>query len=325
MLTLKGIDFGKIFCATGARGFYGEGYPFHRLWRHYGMDWNGTGFSGKTLTLLPRRGTKHNEPGNMPLKEDGVTPQELSPRCIWTNFRTGEMINAVGLSNFGAKFYLDSGQYQKIDRPFFISFMCMAGDRAGREAELREFCQLLKRYLSRFKAAVALQLNFGCPNSDHDLTEFYTEICQLCELAKSLLGIPVVVNCNALMPTRILIEVSQVADALWIGNTIPFKDALTREQISWQRFGEESPLRRRGIKADGGLSSPDCFPFTLSKIAQLRDSDVRIPIVGGNGIRTRMDIIELHLVGADAAFIGSLAVVRPRSMKTVIEAANGYF
>lgn len=320
MLKLQDTDFGSVFCATGARGFYGEGYPFHRAWRYFGMDWTDTGFAGKTLTLLPRRGSEHNEPGNMPLKDDGVTPKEFSPRCIWVDFRRGEMLNAVGLSNFGAKFYFDSGQYHKFERPFFISFMCMANDTAGREAELREFCQLFKRYLP-FRAPVALQLNFGCPNAKHDLAKFYAEICRLCELAKSLLGIPVVVNCNALMPTNILIEVARVADALWIGNTIPFNDPATRDRIDWERFGDESPLLRRGISTGGGLSSHTCLPFTISKVAQLRDSGVNTPIISGNGIRNPSDIFDLAKVGTDAAFIGSLAVVRPWNMQSVVRTA----
>lgn len=318
MLELAGVPFGSIFCATGARGFYGEGYPFHKYWKRAGMMWDGTSFSGKTLTLLPRK-------GNMPLKEDGVTPIELVPKCIWASFRNdGEMLNAVGLSNKGAKFYLSTGNYHKLDKPFFISFMCLAEDAAGREEELRDFCMMLRSYMP-FKTSVALQMNFGCPNSGHNLTEFYSEICKLLEIAKSLLGIPVVANTNALMPTSVLLEVSRMADALWIGNTIPFREPSTIGRIDWSRFGSVSPIRRRGIEGDGGLSSPACLPFTLEKIQELRDSGVHIPIVGGNGIRTVEDISDLDRVGADAVFIGSIAVVRPHRMKEIIDWARFTF
>lgn len=317
MLTLNGVKFGPVFCATGARGFYGEGYPFHRYWKHVGMNWEGTGFSGKTLTLLPRK-------GNMPLEDDGVTPKEFSPKCIWVDFQRGEMMNAVGLSNKGAKFYLDTGNYHKIDKPFFISFMTLAEDAAGREAELREFCSLLRRY-APFHVPIALQINFGCPNSGHDLCEFYAEICKLIEIAKSILGIPVVANTNALMPTSVLAEVSRIADALWIGNTIPFKDATTKNRIDWNHYGDTSPIRRRGIEADGGLSSPVCLPFTIEKVSELRDSGVKVPIIGGNGIRMVQDISDLHSAGCNAVFVGSLAVVRPHRMKKIISLAQHKF
>ncbi len=261
----------------------------------------------------------------MPLEKDGVTPKEIMPRCIWTNFRHGgEMINAVGLSNFGAEFYLRTGNYHKISKPFSISIMLVGKDATGREVELRDFCKILKSHLP-FRSPVALQINFGCPNSGHNLNEFYEEMCQLIEIAKSLLGIPIIVNCNALMPTPVLVEVSRIADALWIGNSIPFDDPATRHLINWSRYGNGSPIRRRGFNADGGLSSPVCLPLTINKIRELRDSEVKIPIVGGNGIRTTNDLGQMDAAGCDAVFIGSLAVVRPHRMKTIIDEANRYF
>ena len=323
MLKLDGQSFGNIFCATGSRGFWGEGYPFHEYWKHFGMDWSGTGFAGKTLTLRSRE-------GNMPLEDDGVTPKEAFPRSVWTSFfNEGEMMNAVGLSNRGAAFYLRKGHYHDIKKPFFLSFMTLAEDASGREVELRDFCRLLLSYLP-FRAPVALQINFGCPNSGHDLNEFYGEICKLVEMAKAMLRIPVVVNCNALMPTPVLIEVARIADALWIGNTIPWN---ATDKIDWSRYGDVSPVRskldpkgaRKEEKIDGGLSSPVCLPFTLQKIKELRDSGVNTPIVGGNGVRTIHDVIDLSSAGCDAIFIGSIAVVRPRRMQKIVSLSYQIF
>jgi dihydroorotate dehydrogenase len=343
-LILGAENFGQIFCATGARGFYGEGYPFHKLWKYTGMNWRGTGFSGKTLTLESRRGQEFGEPGNMPLEEDGVTPKELMPRSIWTSFRNGgEMVNAVGLAGFGARFYLQTGNFHRIKKPFSLSFMTLANDASGREAELREFCVLLRGYLP-FKTSVVLQINFGCPNSGHDLSKFYSEICGLVEIAKSILGIPVIPNVNALMPTSVLVEIARIADGLWIGNTIPWKST---DQIDWSRYGERSPVRnqldpirwewneekqmhlpvemRKKDAIDGGLSSPVCLPITIEKVQDLRDSGVTVPIIAGNGIRTRKDISDLKEVRCNAVFVGSLAVVRPHRMKGIISFAHETF
>ena len=319
------VAFGPIFCAVGARGFFGEGYPFHEYWRCAGMTWEGTGFAGKTLTLEPRRGKKFGEQGNMSLRSNGLTPEELFPRSIWTNFGNGgEMINAVGLSNFGARFYLGKGRYWKIKKPFFLSVMLVSEDSNERLDELIQFCRLLERYLP-FNAPVALQINFGCPNSGHNLSRFYAEICTLIETAKSLLGIPIVANTNALMPTPILVEAARIADALWIGNTIPFGDKEAGRHIDWSRFGKVSPIRKRGIPADGGLSSPSCLSLTLEKVRALRDSGITIPIVGGNGIRTIEDLDMLYQTGCDAVFVGSLGVVRPWRMPGIIRAAHEIF
>lgn len=324
-LNVKGsgtVDFGNVFCAPGTFGFYGEGYPFHRLWKHLGLTASGLGFAGKTLTLDPT-------PGNMPLKDDGATPREWNPKCIWVDFVKGLVMNAVGLSNFGARFYLGSGFYHRLSTPFFLSFMTMAKDSAGREAETRSFCRFLKSHLP-FRAPVALQINFGCPNSGHDLAEFYGEICKLIEIAKSILGIPVFANTNALMPTEVLIEVSRIADGLWIANTVPWK---ATPRIAWEKIGKVSPIRQRldpqnlkpESKIDGGLSGPACLELTVEKISALRNSGVTIPIVGGNGIRTRDNLLNLKTVFCDAVALGSVGLVRPRGMKQLIGVAHEYF
>lgn len=317
------INFGNVFCAPGTFGFYGEGYPFHRLWKHIGLTRTGLGFAGKTLTLS-------ETPGNMPLKNDGFTPKEWNPKCIWVDFVRGLVMNAVGLSNAGARFYLDNKFYYQISTPFFLSFMPLAGDRAGREAETKEFCRVLMLHFPFFHAPVALQINFGCPNSGHDLAEFYGEICALIEIAKRILGIPVFANTNALMPTEVLIEISRIADGLWIGNTVPWK---ATPRINWDKIGNISPIRRRldpknlkpESKIDGGLSGPACLPLTIEKIAHLRNSGVTIPIVGGNGIRTRDDLLNLKTVFCDAVALGSVGLVRPKGMKQLIGAAHEYF
>lgn len=332
MLTLNGIKFAPVHCATGARGFIGEGYPFHQYWRFLGMDWNGTGLSGKTMTFKPRKGSEFQgeggkpQLGNMPLKEDGMTPQEVFPKCIVANFARhgGEMLNAVSLSNFGLEFYLKLGKYQALTDPFFVSVLLDASDPEGKKEELREICRLIWKYRP-YRAPMAIQINYGCPNSGHDLTTVYTQMCEEVELVKSLLGIPVFVNCNALMPTPVLVEVSRIADGLWIGNTIPWRAPETIGAIDWETFGKDSPIRRRGFNADGGLSSHQCLSFTSSKVALLRAGGVKIPIVAGNGIRTREDVNILKAVGADGIFIGSLAVVRPLGMRGLIQYANEIF
>ena len=315
-----------VFCATGARGFWGEGYPFHKIWRRFGMDWKGTGFSGKTMTLLPHRGKDFKEKGNMPLREDGTTPIEWFPKCIHVDFfrNGGEMFNAVGLASFGLEFYLRSGKLHTITDPFFISIALDSADPAGQEEELRDVCRIIGSYMP-FRAPIAVQLNEGCPNNEHEICQAPKVISHRVEIVKSILGVPVWVNCNALMPTEVLKEVSRVADGLWIGNTIPWRAPETVGRIDWDRYGDMSPIRARGIAADGGLSSHQCLQFTVEKVAALCDNEVRAPIVAGNGIRTTDDIDVLHKAGANGVFVGSLAVVRPLRFQEVVAYATRVF
>jgi len=49
------------------------------------------------------------------------------------------MLNSVGLSNFGARFYLDKGVWQKFTEPFCISFMAIGKTRRERMKECSGF------------------------------------------------------------------------------------------------------------------------------------------------------------------------------------------
>lgn len=316
MLTLRGVNYGSTFCAVGARGFAGEGYPFHKLWYWFGMDWSGSALAGKTMTLDPRA-------GNMPLKDDGMTPVELFPKCIWASLRNGgEMVNQVGLSNFGLDFYLRRKIFADLTEPFMTSVMLMEDTQMKRRQELHQILILFKdRMITRAKAW-ALQINFACPNTGHALTELQAEMPELVGLARRHLpDVPIVVNVNALMPTSILVETSKVADALWIGNAIPFGE----RGIDWSRFGGRSPLARKNPEWKGGLSSPECFDLTLAKLFDVREAGIKIPVVVGNGIRTTGDLSRALQYGAKAVFMGSVAVTRPRRMKKLITCSNILF
>lgn len=331
MLTMRGVDYGSTFCAVGARGFAGEGYPYHRLWWFLGMSWKGTTLAGKTMTELYRNGQLENgvPQGNMILKDDGMTPKEYFPKCIWGSLRHGgELVNQVGLSNFGLKFYLRQGVFNKMKKPFMTSIMLMESTREKRRMELFRMLHLLRDRMPSW-ATYALQINFACPNTDHDVSEFYEEMVSLVALAKSILsGVPIVANVNALVPTDVLVGVARVADALWIGNTIPFGDP--RSTVNWKRFGVNgaapiSPLALRNQKWVGGLSGPDCFWDTEQKVKDVRRHDKTIPIVAGNGIRTKDHVRRLKDAGADACFYGSGNTVRPWYSRSVIKYSNQVF
>src|SRR5687768_15371924 len=104
-MRLRSIEFGPVFNAAGAQGFFGEGYPYHRWWKLMGLTFKGCGLVAKTTTL-------HQRPGNMPLQDDGITPQEWRPKCIVVRPLQGVVLNAVGLSGRGAKPLLDDGRWQ---------------------------------------------------------------------------------------------------------------------------------------------------------------------------------------------------------------------
>ena len=87
-MILQGIDFGPVWCASGARGWFGEGYWFHKLIP--GLDFSNSTFVSKTTTLNARK-------GNMLLNERGEA-KERFPKCVVVNLRKGIVLNSVGLS-----------------------------------------------------------------------------------------------------------------------------------------------------------------------------------------------------------------------------------
>lgn len=323
-MKLKKINFGHISCAVGALGFYGEGYPFHKwyklLFYIFGYSWKDYTFAGKTMTLKSRRGKAFNEPGNMPLKNDGVTPQELLPKSIWVEPKIGEhMLNCVGLAGFGIEYYLRLGHYQKMTQPYFISIMDMDPENAI--DEITQMCELIVQYLGNSNNSIyGVQLNCACPNTDSKVSKIPTELIAKLQAMRNVLGenIPIIANFNALVNTSTLEAIDEFVDAYWIGNTIPAGADVPG--IDWSRFNVrmendewKSPLTDRDNRfPPGGLSGPLCFFPTREKVREMQESpNITKPIVAGNGIRSQQNVQDLYNAGAQGVFVGSGAVTKP--------------
>ena len=316
MLNLRGVPFGEVFCAPGAKGFFGEGYPYHRIAEKLGMTWKGTTFVSKTITVPPRA-------GNMPMKPDRLTPREpFIPRSIVIKPLSGHVLNAIGLTGPGAQWALEQKQWQLRLEPFMISFMSVASTAEERLRETEEFASLIKAHGDEFRAPFAIQFNRACPNSGHPPTAFYSETVQLLDVLGEI-GVPVVVNFNPTVPGEVMKATAhhEACDALWIANTIPWGD----DRINWEQlFGTtQSPIgaRKLPVGGDGGLSGPACLPHTIERVLEARRLEIDTPIVAGNGIQRRSDVALLRKAGADAIAIGTVAMVRPWRMAAIIEEA----
>ncbi len=320
LLTLRGKNYGSVFCAPGALGFFGEGYPYHKMAKYFGMSWRGTGFVSKTITYPARE-------GNMPLQSDRLTPVErLMPRCIVVKPFSGHVLNAVGLSGPGAEWALGTGRWQQRIDPFMISFMSVAGSADERLAETQKFVELLKGQLPYFRGKPAIQANRACPNSGHLPDDFYEETTEMLNLLGEL-DIPVVVNFNPTVPVDVMQATAahDVCDALWIANTIPWGDP----RIDWEKiFGSnESPLAARDLQVagGGGLSGPACLPWTAETVKSARKAGITKPIVAGNGIQRARDVEWLRnpeAINADAVAIGCVGMVRPWRMRNIIKTSS---
>ena len=68
----------------------------------------------------------------------------------------------------------------------------------------------------------------------------------------------------------------------------------------------------------GGFSGPAIKPVALRMVYQVYDA-VKIPVVGGGGVSTAEDVIEMMLAGATAVEVGAANLVDPYACKKIIE------
>jgi dihydroorotate dehydrogenase len=315
-MQLRGINFRPVYNASGAQGFFGEGYPYHRYWKYLGLTFEGCGFIAKTTTLEARA-------GNLPLNNN-LTPQEWVPKCIIVNFWQGIVLNAVGLSGPGADSLLASRRWmERLSEPFFLSFMSVEDTAEQRLAELREFTALLLTRLPEFRSPVGLEINFSCPNAGLDPTSLINEVGQALEVAARL-RIPLQPKFNATMPAEAVCQACQheACDAITMSNTVPWGKLPNR--INWQAlFGTStSPLAYLG---GGGLSGWPLTPIVCDWIQEARGSGFTKPIWACGGIDSCQAVDQVKAAGASGIQLGTVAMLRPWRMKKLLRYANELF
>lgn len=309
--------------AAGAFGFAKEGYPYHRFSKYMGLTSQDCGFTAKT-TGMQRRLEPDTGLGNMPMKNDGITPKHWFPSCIIVKPFSGIVLNAVGLSGPGASDLLARGKWQKIsDAPWNLSFMSVLSTSSDRLEELREFVKLLAPLIHQFNAPCGLEMNFSCPNAGLDPSSLINEVGQALDIA-ALLDIALQCKFNALAPVRAVCEICQHirCAAVVIGNTIPW--GKFSEHINWKSlFGSDiSPLAHLG---GGGLSGPPLCGIHCQWIREAQDCGISKPIWGCGGIDSFRAIEEYRRAGVCGIQIGTTFLTRPWRTKNLISYGNQLF
>lgn len=317
-MKLRGIEFGNVIGASGVQGFFGEGYPYHKFLKFIpGFTLEGVTLTSKTSTLLPRM-------GNMPLQEDGLTPREFWPACIKVRPGAGVVLNAVNLSGPGLPFLLNLGRWQKLEKPFFLSFMSVNETKEERMNELKEAVQLLKKELPNFKSKIGLQINFSCPNTGHDQEMLAGEVHEALAIASEL-GVPLVPKISIVLSPGVAADIMSDpnCDAINVSNAVPWKD-VSPETLKMFFQTTDSPLARFG---GGAVSGKYLLPLVVEWIRQFRHQHQGIakPIIAGGGILRASDVDKLVEIGATAISPGTITILRPWNLKSVIERAETLF
>ncbi len=324
-MRVRNTEFENVLGASGAHGFFGRAYPYHRLLRRMGLlDFTGSTFVAKTTTL-------HAKAGYMRLHgpERDFEPIEWFPKCIVVKPIQGVALNAVGLAGPGGPTLFDTGKWQARTKPFFLSFMSVAETPAKRTEELASFLDFLRTELPRFKAPVGLQINYSCPNVGLHPEELVGEVTEGLHLAAALC-IPLMPKFNVLLPVETAKRISEhpACDALCISNTVPYGALPNR--INWRKlFGSDvSPLveRLKGPNGEpgppGGLSGKPLLPLLLHWLEDARNAGIKKPINAGGGILCVEDAEAVFRRGASSIFLGSIAFLRPFNVRGIISSMN---
>lgn len=311
-MILKGIQFSSVQWASGAMGFFGEGYKYHQYLRVLcpGFNTSGVGFVAKTTPIRPR-------PGNLPFKEGDFAPVEFWPKCIVVNLQKGAVLNAVDLSSPGACALFETGRWQSRTDNFFLSFAAVGQTPAERLEELRKYVNLLLKYQKGFRGKIGLQINYSCVNTGVEFGDPVDEINRGLDLAGHL-GIPLVPKFNILTSVGVVREIAKHrhCDAICLSNTVPWGSF--PDKINWRDlFGQdESPLAQYG---GGGLSGAPLRPLVLEWLHRA-NGYLKKPICAGGGIMGPQDVrLFCQAPGVAAVSLGSIMMLRPWKVTASIQ------
>ncbi len=319
-MLVRGIDFGHVLNASGARGFFGEGYWFHRFLP--GLDYSGSTFVSKTTTL-------HSRAGNMPLGADH-RPREIVPKCVVVKPFKGVALNSVGLSGPGvnplliewkrlASLYPE--KLAEKGRGWMLSVMSVSPTPEERAEEMQQITSYIASH--DLPRNFGIQLNLSCPNVGLDPAHLVSDArAQIESLA--LLEVPLFLKVNVLFPVEAAVDLTRyrAVDGVIVSNTIPW--GKLPDRIDWKGlFGSDvSPLAHIG---GGGLSGAPLLPLVAEWIRCARKCGLSKRIIGGGGILSLSDAFALVHAGANAIELGSISMLRPWRVRRIIRYVNDLF
>ncbi|MBP3494766.1 MAG: dihydroorotate dehydrogenase [Clostridia bacterium] len=262
-----------------ASGTFGFGYEFAQI---YDINCLGT-FSFKGTTKEPRFGN----------------PTPRIAEC------ERGMINSVGLQNPGVDKVIEQ-ELPKLRKCFFKPVMANV---SGFSVE--DYVYTCER-LDKMDNIGWFEVNVSCPNVHGGGMSFGTSPEAAAEVTRAVKAVttkPVIVKLSPNVTDIVSIAKAceeAGADGISLINTLLGMriDLKTKKPVVANKMG--------------GFSGPAIKPVALRMVYQVYDA-VKIPIVGGGGVSTAEDVIEMMLAGASAVEVGAANLVDPYACKKIIE------
>lgn len=246
--------------------------------------------------------------GGIIVKGTTIQPREgnLYPRMAET---PSGMLNAVGLQNKGAQYFVDHiyPQIMNADTNMIVN---VSGSSVETYVECAE-------KIAELEKIPAIELNISCPNVKQGGMAFGVTSQGAAEVVRAV---------RKAYPKTLIVKLSpNVTDITEIAKAVEAEGADAVSMINTMMGMAINAEKRKPVLSTvtGGLSGPCVKPVALRMVWQTSKA-VNIPIIGLGGISCWKDAVEFMLAGATAVQIGTYNFVDPTISVKVIDGINDY-
>lgn len=246
--------------------------------------------------------------GGFIVKGTTLNPREGNPYPRMAEAPSG-MLNAVGLQNKGAQYFVDN-IYPAIKDIKSNIIVNVSGSSVGDYVKCAEI-------INELENIPAIELNISCPNVKEGGMAFGTSCAAASEVVRAVreaykkhLIVKLSPNVTNIQEIALAVE-GEGADSVSLINTMMGMaiDIKSRKPIL--------------STITGGLSGPCVKPVALRMVWQVAKA-VKVPVIGLGGIASASDAIEFLLAGASAIQIGTANFIDPSITQKVIDGINQY-
>lgn len=246
--------------------------------------------------------------GGFIVKGTTLNPREGNPYPRMAETPSG-MLNAVGLQNKGAQYFVDK-IYPAIKNIKSNIIVNVSGSSVGDYVKCAEM-------INELENIPAIELNISCPNVKEGGMAFGTSCAAASEVVKAVresykkhLIVKLSPNVTNIQEIALAVE-GAGADSVSLINTMMGMaiDIKSRKPIL--------------STITGGLSGPCIKPVALRMVWQVAKV-VKVPVIGLGGIASASDAIEFLLAGASAVQIGTANFIDPSITQKVIDGIDQY-
>ena len=219
------------------------------------------------------------------------------------------MLNAVGLQNKGADYFVDK-IYPEIKAYDTHIIVNVSGSSIQSYVECAE-------KIAELDKVPAIELNISCPNVKKGGMAFGVSCAGAAEVVSAV---------RKVYPKVLIVKLSpNVTDIAEIAKTVEGEGADSVSLINTLLGMAIDPISRKPKLSTitGGLSGPCVKPIALRMVWQTYKA-VKIPIIGLGGISCWQDAVEFMLAGATAIQVGTYNFIDPAISEKIIDGLARY-